>query len=49
VSVIIPLDQYREILERLEDAEDVAYLKRLRQKPLSFRSLDSYLTDRKVK
>jgi PHD/YefM family antitoxin component YafN of YafNO toxin-antitoxin module len=49
VSVILPIAQYEEILERLEDAEDVAYLKRARRKPLIYRPLDAYLADRKRK
>ena len=30
VSVILPLKAYEELLERLEDAEDLAWLKRAR-------------------
>ncbi len=29
VSVILPIKEYQEMLERLEDAEEAAYLKRL--------------------
>ena len=43
VSVILPIKEYQELLERLEDAEDVAYLKKARAKPLSFRPLKDYL------
>ncbi len=32
VSVILPIKQYREMMERLEDAEDVAWLKKARRK-----------------
>jgi PHD/YefM family antitoxin component YafN of YafNO toxin-antitoxin module len=46
VSVILPIKEYEELLERLEDAEDVAYLKKLRSKPLSFRPLSEYLAER---
>jgi prevent-host-death family protein len=28
VSVILPIKQYQEMIERLEDAKDVAWLKR---------------------
>ena len=45
VSVIIPIKAYEELLERLEDAEDVAYLKEARTKPLSFRPLKEYLAE----
>jgi hypothetical protein len=49
VSVIIPSEQYQELLERLEDAEDVAWLKRARQKPQIYRPLEDYLAERKRK
>ena len=49
VSVIIPIAQYEEMIERLEDAEDEAYLKRARKKPLSYRPLEDYLAERKQK
>jgi prevent-host-death family protein len=39
VSVILPIKKYQEMLERLEDAEDVAWLKRARRKKLQFRPL----------
>ncbi|MCI0539440.1 MAG: type II toxin-antitoxin system Phd/YefM family antitoxin [Verrucomicrobiales bacterium] len=34
VSVIIPIKDYEERLERVEDAEDVAWLKPARKKPV---------------
>ena len=40
VSVIIPIKDYGELLERAEDAEDVAWLKKARRKPLNYRSLE---------
>jgi hypothetical protein len=43
VSVIIPIKDYEELLERVEDAEDVAWLKRARRKPLQYRPLEDYL------
>ena len=49
VSVIIPIEQYEELLERLEDAADVAALRKLGQRPLRYRSLDAYLASRKAK
>ncbi len=45
VAVILPIDAYREIIERLEDAEDVAYLRKARRKPLQYRPLDDVLAD----
>ena len=43
VSVILPINEYQEMLERLEDAEDVAWLKRMRRKKLHFRPLEEVL------
>ena len=45
VSVILPIRKYQEMLERLEDAEDVAWLKRARRKKLHFRPLEEVLAD----
>jgi PHD/YefM family antitoxin component YafN of YafNO toxin-antitoxin module len=44
-AVIIPLDEYRDMLARLEDADDMKVLKSLREKPLRFRSLDAFLKE----
>lgn len=49
VSVIIPIKDYKELLERVEDAEDVASLKRARRKPLHYRPLEDYLAERNRK
>ena len=46
VSVIIPIKEYEELLERVADAEDVAWLKRARRKPLRYRPLEDYLAER---
>jgi len=46
VSVIIPIKDYEELLERVEDAEDSAWLKRARNKPLHYRSLAGSLLNR---
>ncbi|MEK6231584.1 MAG: type II toxin-antitoxin system Phd/YefM family antitoxin [Luteolibacter sp.] len=45
VSVILPIEVYQEMLERLEDAEDVAWLQEARKKPQSFRKLEDVLAD----
>ncbi len=45
VSVIVPIRQFQEMLQRIEDAEDVAWLKRARRKKLHFRSLEDVLAD----
>ena len=49
VSVIIPIKDYEELLERVEDTDDVAWLKRARAKPLHYRPLEEYLAKRKRK
>jgi prevent-host-death family protein len=46
VSVIIPIENYEELLERVEDAGDVAWLKRARRKPLHYRPLEEYMAER---
>jgi PHD/YefM family antitoxin component YafN of YafNO toxin-antitoxin module len=43
VSVIVPIKDYEELLERAEDAEDIAWLKRARKKKLHYRPLEEYL------
>jgi PHD/YefM family antitoxin component YafN of YafNO toxin-antitoxin module len=45
VSVILPIKQYQEMMERLEDAEDVAWLKKARRKKLHYRPLEDVLAD----
>jgi prevent-host-death family protein len=49
VSVIIPIKDYKELLERAEDAEDIAWLKRARSKKLHYRPLEDYLAERRTK
>jgi len=49
VSVILRIADYEELLERAEDATDVAWLKRARSKPQHYRPLENYLADRKRK
>lgn len=49
VSVILPIKAYQELLERAEDAEDVAWLKKARKRPLQFLPLSEYLADRKAR
>ena len=41
-AVILDIDKYRELLERIEDTEDLAELKRLRKKPLKFRKFSEF-------
>ncbi|MCK6555228.1 type II toxin-antitoxin system prevent-host-death family antitoxin [Candidatus Binatia bacterium] len=49
VSVIIPIKDYEELLERLEDSDDVAWLKRARRKPMQYRPLEDYVAGRNRK
>ena len=49
VSVIIPIKDYAELLERVEDAADMNWLKRARRKPRHYRSLEEYLAERNRK
>jgi PHD/YefM family antitoxin component YafN of YafNO toxin-antitoxin module len=45
VSVILPIKDYREMMELLEDAADIAWLKKARRKPLQYRPLEDVLAD----
>ena len=47
VSVILPIKAYHKLIERLEDAEDAACLKKARTRTLSFRPLKDYLAERR--
>lgn len=49
VAVIIPIKHYEELLERVEDSDDVAWLKRARRKPLQYRPLEDYVAERNRK
>ena len=42
-AVILDIDEYRSMLERLEDAEDLKMLKEIRSKPLKFQKLEDFL------
>ena len=46
-AVIIDIDEYQEMLERLEDAEDLKILADMRQKPLKFKRLEDFLAEHK--
>lgn len=49
VSVILSINEYRELIERAEDFDDIAWLKQARKKPQAYRPLDDYLATRKAK
>jgi hypothetical protein len=42
-AVILDIAEYEELLERAEDLEDLSVLKRMRERPLRFRSLTDVL------
>jgi len=44
-AVILDIDEYREMLERLEDVEDLKLLAEMRQKPLKFKKLEDFLAE----
>jgi PHD/YefM family antitoxin component YafN of YafNO toxin-antitoxin module len=44
-AVILDIDEYREMLERLEDVEDLKALEGMRKTPLKFRSLEEFLKE----
>ncbi|MBM4452898.1 MAG: type II toxin-antitoxin system Phd/YefM family antitoxin [Chloroflexi bacterium] len=44
-AVIIDIDEYQEILERLEDAEDLSILEEMRGKTLTFKKLEDFLSE----
>jgi hypothetical protein len=41
-EVILDIDDYQEMLERLEDMEDLKMLLEMRQKPLKFKKLEDF-------
>jgi len=44
-AVILDIEEYRELLERLEDAEDLKVLAAMRKKPLKFRKMEDFLKE----
>jgi hypothetical protein len=44
-AVILGIDEYRELLERAEDAEDLKMLTEMRKRPLKFRKFEDFLKD----
>ncbi len=45
VSVIIDVDEYNNMLERLEDIEDLKFIENLKREKLKFKRLDDFLTE----
>jgi PHD/YefM family antitoxin component YafN of YafNO toxin-antitoxin module len=46
-AVILDIDVYQEMLERLEDAEDLKIPAEMLQKPLKFKKLEDFLAEYK--
>lgn len=44
-AVIIDIDEYQKMLERLEDIDDLKTLRKMRSKPLKFRNLEDFLKE----
>ena len=44
-AVILDIDEYRAMLERLEDLEDLKILEDMRKKPLKFKKLVDFLEE----
>ena len=44
-AVILDIEDYKEMLERLEDAEDLKTLEDMRKKPLKFKKLEEFLEE----
>lgn len=45
MAVILDIDEYQELLERLEDQHDLKMLQEMRKQPLKFRKLDDFLKE----
>ena len=44
-AVIVPIEEYRAMLEQLEDASDLKALAALRRKTMKFKRLDDFLKE----
>ena len=44
-AVILDIEEYQKILERLEDVEDIESLEKMKRRPLKFRKLEDFLKD----
>ncbi len=47
-AVILDIEEYRTLLERLEDMEDLKTLEAMRKRPLRFRKLDDFLKEQRT-
>jgi PHD/YefM family antitoxin component YafN of YafNO toxin-antitoxin module len=46
-AIILDINEYQELLERLEDVDDLKMLERMRKKQLKFRKLEDFLKEYK--
>jgi PHD/YefM family antitoxin component YafN of YafNO toxin-antitoxin module len=44
-AVILDIEEYRKLLELVEDTEDLKLLKAMKRKPLKFRKLNDFLKE----
>ncbi len=44
-AVIVDIDEYQDMLERLEDVDDLKMLKEMRKRPLEFRKVGDFLKE----
>lgn len=44
-AVILDIQDYREMLERLDDVDDLKALEQMRKRPLKFRRLEEFLAE----
>ena len=44
-AVILDIEEYRALLERVEDVEDLKMLREMRKRPVKFRKLEEFLRD----
>lgn len=44
-AVIVDIDEYQDMLERLEDADDIKMLEEMREKPLEFQGIGEFLKE----
>ena len=44
-AVILGINDYKEMLEKLDDVEDLKLLTEMRKQPLKFRKLDEFLKE----
>ena len=44
-AVILDIEEYRALLERVEDMEDLKMLREMRKRPVKFRKLEEFLRD----